>query len=125
MDKFTYSKSSNYSFVPFGSLFEYLFIFWLHRHLPAKQALNSKQSAKGYETIIQEILRRYGQSLTYYSIAWNSKNGNIKKISSICLKTFNCGPFWKSVLTQFEIFILPINALNCTITGPRFWDTRF
>ena len=31
-------------------------MFWLHRHLPAKQALNSK----GYERIIREILRRYG-----------------------------------------------------------------
>ena len=38
-------------------LFEYLFMFWLHRHLPAKQALNSKQSAKGYR-IIGQILRR-------------------------------------------------------------------
>ena len=26
-----------------ASLFEYLFMFWLHRHLPANQALNSKQ----------------------------------------------------------------------------------
>ena len=34
--------------------------FLLHRHLPAKPALNSKQSAKGYERIIQEILRRSG-----------------------------------------------------------------
>ena len=34
--------------------------FLLHRHLPAKPALNSKQSAKGYERIIQEILRRCG-----------------------------------------------------------------
>ena len=32
-------------------------MFWLHRHLPAKQALNSKQSTKGYKRIIQEILR--------------------------------------------------------------------
>ena len=24
-----------------AGLFEYLFMFWLHRHLPAKQALNS------------------------------------------------------------------------------------
>ena len=38
-------------------LFEYLFIFCLRRYLLAKQALNSKQSAKGYERIIQEILR--------------------------------------------------------------------
>ena len=42
---------------PSAGLFEYLFMFWLHRHLPAKQALNSKQSAKGYEKIIREILR--------------------------------------------------------------------
>ena len=35
-------------------------MFWLHRHLPAKQALNSKQSAKGYERMNQGILRRSG-----------------------------------------------------------------
>ena len=43
---------------PFAGLFEYLFIFWLHRHLTSKQVLNSKQSAKGHERIIREILRR-------------------------------------------------------------------
>ena len=32
-------------------------MFWLLRHLTGKVALNSKQSAKGYERIIQEILR--------------------------------------------------------------------
>ena len=41
-----------------AGLFEYLFMFWLHRHLPAKQALNSKQSAKGHERLIPEILIR-------------------------------------------------------------------
>ena len=35
-------------------------MFWLQRHILAKQALNSKQSAKGYERIIREILRRPG-----------------------------------------------------------------
>ena len=53
-------KSSNYSFVPFGRLivvFVYAFCF---TDLPAKPAQNSKQSAKGYERIIQEILRRPG-----------------------------------------------------------------
>ena len=39
-------------------LFEYLFMFWLEKHLPAKQALNSKDSAKGYGRILPEILRR-------------------------------------------------------------------
>ena len=29
-----------------AALFEYLFMFWLHRHLPAKSALNSKLTAK-------------------------------------------------------------------------------
>ena len=32
-------------------------MFWLHRHLPAKHVLNSKQSAKGYLRIIREFLR--------------------------------------------------------------------
>jgi len=40
-----------------AGLFEYLFMFWLHRYLLVKQVLNSKQSAKGYEKIIREILR--------------------------------------------------------------------
>ena len=35
-------------------------MFWLHRHLLAKKALNSKQCAKGYERIIQDILRKSG-----------------------------------------------------------------
>ena len=43
-------------------LFQYLFMFWLHRHLLAKHALNSKQSTRGYERIIREILRRSGCS---------------------------------------------------------------
>ena len=54
---------------PLADLFKYLFMFWLHRHLPAKQVLNSKQSAKGYEQIIWEILRRSGYfyfATTYY-----------------------------------------------------------
>ena len=38
--------------------FECLFMFWLYKHLPPKKALNSKESVKGYERIIQEILRR-------------------------------------------------------------------
>ena len=45
---------------PLVGLFEYLFMFWLHRQPPAKQVLNSKQSAQGYERIIREILRRSG-----------------------------------------------------------------
>ena len=36
-----------------SGLFEYLYVF-------AAQTLNSKQSAKGYERIIREILRRSG-----------------------------------------------------------------
>ena len=38
----------------------FLLMLLLHRHLPAKQALNSKQAAncKGYERIIQEIIRK-------------------------------------------------------------------
>ena len=52
-------SSSNLQIIllyPLAGLFEYLFMFWLHRNLPAKQALNSKQSSKGYERIIWEIL---------------------------------------------------------------------
>ena len=43
---------------PLAGLFYIFFMFWLHSHLPAKQALNSKQSAKGFQRIIGEILRR-------------------------------------------------------------------
>ena len=35
-------------------------MFWLHRHLPAKQALDSKWSDSGYERIIRKILRISG-----------------------------------------------------------------
>ena len=61
------SKSSNYSFKLFDRLIWIFFMFWLHRHLPAKQDLNSKQSAKGHERIIREILRRSD----YFSYGWN------------------------------------------------------
>ena len=47
---------------PLAELFEYLFMFWLDRHLLAKKALNSEQSVNGYERIIQEILRQSGYS---------------------------------------------------------------
>ena len=47
----------NYSFVSFA-IFEYLFMFWRHKHLPPKKALNSKEFVKGYERIFQEISRR-------------------------------------------------------------------
>ena len=63
-------KYSNYSFIQFGSLFEYLFMFWLQRHLPAKQALNSKLSAKGYERKIREIYSL--DRATLAKILWNS-----------------------------------------------------
>ena len=56
-----YSKNlRNILSYPLLGLFEYLFIFKLHRHLPAKQDLNSKQSFNGYERIIREILRGPG-----------------------------------------------------------------
>ena len=45
-------------------------LFWLHRHLLAKKALNSKQSAKGHERIIWEILRRSGN----FRVFLNMKN---------------------------------------------------
>ena len=61
------------------AFFEYLFMFWLHRHLPlpATQALNSKQSIKGYERIIRGILRRSG----YFNLAIHD-----------CTIFSNCGP---------------------------------
>ena len=40
---------------PLVGLFEYMFMFW-----PSSQDLNSKTSAKGYERVILEILRRSG-----------------------------------------------------------------
>ena len=61
-----YFKTWNYSFVE--GLFEYLFMFWLQRHLQAKQDLNSKKSAKGYERIIQKIFIRTGYNSTEKSI---------------------------------------------------------
>ena len=38
----------------------YLYMFWLHGHLPSKKAKISKKSAKGYERINWDILRRSG-----------------------------------------------------------------
>ena len=42
---------------PLAGLFEYLFMFWQHR---PSRPYDSKQSTKGYERIIREILRRSG-----------------------------------------------------------------
>ena len=49
---------------PLAGLFEYFFMFWLHKHLSAMQTLNSKQSIKGYERIFREILGRSGYFFT-------------------------------------------------------------
>ena len=68
-DVFKFARSSLnlliFLFYPLVGLFEYLLIFWLHRHLMAKQVLNSKQSAKEYERMNREILRRSGYFSTY------------------------------------------------------------
>ena len=40
-------------FYPLVGLFEYLFMFWLEKHLPAKQALNSKIPPKCMEEYFQ------------------------------------------------------------------------
>ena len=63
-------ESLNHSFIPLAGFFDYLLMFWLHRHLLAKKALNSKQSAKGHEIIIWEILRRSGN----FRVFLNMKN---------------------------------------------------
>ena len=50
--------------VPLAGLFEYLCMFWLQKHL------NSKQSAKGYERIFREILRRSSYFSTVSKMNW-------------------------------------------------------
>ena len=47
-------KSSNYYFLPFDGL------IWIFVYVLAEQALNPKHSAKQYEWMILEILRRSG-----------------------------------------------------------------
>ena len=41
---------------PLAGLFEYLFMFWLHRHLPVKQVLNSKHSHKGMKENLATLI---------------------------------------------------------------------
>ena len=61
-------------------------MFWLHRHLPAKQALKSKQSTKGYERMIPEILRRSGCFTVYNSTSafLFNKVSSRRKFASSC-----------------------------------------
>jgi len=59
-------KSLNYSFEPLACLLEYFFsCFGCTDMLVAKQVLNSKQPAIGYDRIILGILRRSG----YFNLA--------------------------------------------------------
>ena len=63
--------------------FEYSFMFWLHRHIRARQVLNSKQSAKRYERIIREILRRSGYfSCTSFFLKFPTTAGKFSPFSS-------------------------------------------
>ena len=58
-----YLKSSNYSFI-FGRLnLNVIYVLTAQ----SKQAQNSKQSEKGYERIIQEILRRSGYFSNFFT----------------------------------------------------------
>ena len=96
----------NYSFIPFDRLI-WKFMFLLHRHLPAKQALNSKQSAKGCETIIQEILRIsgyfcalfYTEGVSYFKKCSFVENvqycQNVEHNDSALLITINLVNWWK------------------------------
>ena len=61
-------------FYPLAGLFEYLLMFWLRRHLPAKQAINSKQSTKEYERIIRDILRRSGYFTQFSTLEYTITN---------------------------------------------------
>ena len=70
---------------PLTDLFEYLFMFLLDRYLLVKQALNSKKSAKGYERIIPEILRRSGYFSTFL---WFCVNVNVKFLF-LCIVYFD------------------------------------
>ena len=49
-------------------------MFWLDRHLTAKQAIKLKQSIKGYERILRNILRRSGYLLYLCAIIWIYSN---------------------------------------------------
>ena len=54
-----------------AGLFEYLFMFWLYRHLPAKQALNSFiESNIGTDGIFNNKSKRYLLDL-HHSICYS------------------------------------------------------
>ena len=83
---------------PLAGLFEYLFkfMFWLHRHLPAKQALNSKQFAKRYERIIWKILWRSGYFSRCYILV------TFSYVLRYWLDRLNCNIFyWWKKMTIF------------------------
>ena len=61
-------------------------MYWLHSHLPAKKALKTKQSIKGFERIIPEILRRSGYFTVYNSTSafLFNKVSSRRKFASSC-----------------------------------------
>ena len=73
--------------LPLVGLFEYLFMFQLHWHLPTKQALNTKQSAKWYERITRDISRRSGyfslhpKKVEFPNVLWHNTSLDILVIT--------------------------------------------
>ena len=91
-------------------------MFWLHRHLLAKQGLNLKQSAKVYERIIREILRRSG----YFSTPDRVLLPQLKIFSSCRVAVPNAGDKteWNlngQTLTVTLSLSDPISALKAKI----------
>ena len=106
-------SSSNLQIIllyPLAGLFEYLFMFWLHRNLPAKQALNSKQSSKGYERIIWDIWLLYmSSSLTVRPQrkyrTWHYWPADSTKIVKSAIFSLLSRRQWKNLLCKAAIWI--------------------
>ena len=84
-------------------------MFWLHIHLPAKLVLSLKQSTKGFERIIPEILRRSSYFGTYLV---HKTTFNPVFLDTYTPKKYKC------VTTIFFPFQISCPASDCTISIP-------
>ena len=105
-------------------LFEKVFVmFWLHWHLLAKQVLNQKQSAIGYERIILEVLRRCGyfRPPTYSALKISFHDVNIEAFleHEVELQNESMNIFF---LYHFQmLFWIPLNSRDLNFLDWKWW----
>ena len=84
-------------------------MFWLNRHLSAKQALNSKQSAKGYKRIIERF-----DKMTLVTYIANEQGSDIGSKGVKGVKGFNAVlPTGSDISAIGDIGVLKLEFCSC------------